>query len=129
MNSVAANVPRLDPAWDVEKQLQGTWVLTQGRWNCQLLFAAHNFAVRFSNGDVYMGVYTVDPTQSPGRMDMTVEEGPDQYRGLTALCLYELDGDTLRWCPNEPGGTQRPARFPAEGEGKFPTLVFRRDGL
>jgi uncharacterized protein (TIGR03067 family) len=129
MHSATASETRFDPAYDVERKLQGTWILVSGRWQCQLFFAGHHFAVRFQNGDVYLGVYTVDPTRSPAAMDMTVEEGPDQYRGLTALCLYELDGDTLRWCANEPGSTARHPRFPAEGEGKFPTLAFRRDGL
>jgi uncharacterized protein (TIGR03067 family) len=118
-----------DPAWEVEKQLQGTWEFASGRWPCQLFFAAHNFAVRFQNGEVYMGIYTVDPTQKPAAMDMTIEEGPDRHRGLTSLCLYELDGDTLRWRPNEPGRDERHTEFTAGDVGKYPTLIFRRDGL
>jgi uncharacterized protein (TIGR03067 family) len=121
--------PHLDPAYEVENKLQGTWIVASGRWKCQLSFAAHHFAIRFQSGDVYLGVYTVDPTRHPGGMDMTIEEGPEHYRGLTALCLFELEGDTLRWCGNEPGHTERHPHFPTDGEGKFPTLVFRRDGL
>jgi uncharacterized protein (TIGR03067 family) len=124
------NAPLLmDPAYEVERKLQGTWLVTSGRWKCRLHFAAHHFAMEFLNGEVYMGVYTVDPTRTPGAMDMAIEEGPDHHRGRTACCLYELEGETLRWCGNEPGRTERHAMFPPEGEGKFPTLVFRRDGL
>jgi uncharacterized protein (TIGR03067 family) len=119
----------MDPAYAVEKQLQGTWLVTSGRWKCRLHFAAHHFALHFERGDIYLGVYTVDPTRNPGAMDMTIEEGPEEYRGLTALCLYHLDGDTLRWCGNEPGHDVRHAAFPPEGHGKFPTIVFRRDGI
>ncbi len=129
MNSAIANQPALDPAYEVEKKLQGTWVVAAGRWKCQLLFAAHNFALRFPNGDIYLGIYTVDPTATPAAMDMSVEDGPEQYRGQTALCLFELEGNTLRWRPNEPGNPERHAAFNAEGEGKWPTLVLRRDGL
>ncbi len=129
MNAAALTEPRMDPAYDVEKKLQGTWIVESGPWNCQLLFAGHNFALRFLNGDVYMGVYSVDPTQSPGVMEMTIDDGPDHHRGLTALCLYELRGDTLRWCGNEPGRAEGRRQFPAEGESKYPTLVFRRDGI
>lgn len=129
MNSATVNQPCLDPAYEVEKKLQGTWIVASGRWKCQLLFAAHHFALRFQNGDVYLGVYTVEPTASPGAMDMTLEDGPEEYRGLTALCLYELEGDTLRWRPNEPGNPRRHPEFSPEGEGKWPTLVLRRDGL
>jgi uncharacterized protein (TIGR03067 family) len=122
----------VDPAYEVEKKLQGSWVVVSGRWRCRLCFAGHHFAVRFQNGDVYMGLYTVDPTRRPGGMDMTVEEGPEHLEhllGRTAFCLYELDGDTLRWCGNEPGSPERPSHFPADGEGNYPTLVLRREGL
>jgi uncharacterized protein (TIGR03067 family) len=129
MNAAAVTEPRMDPAYEVEKKLQGTWIVESGRWNCQLLFAGHNFALRFASGDVYMGVYAVDPTQSPAVMEMTIDDGPDHFRGLTALCLYELLGDVLRWCGNEPGATERRRQFPVEPESKYPTLVFRRDGI
>ena len=129
MNSAIVSRQSLDPAYEVEKKLQGTWIVASGRWKCQLHFAAHHFALRFANGGIYLGVYTVDPTASPGAMDMTVEDGPEPYHGLTALCLFELDGNTLRWRPNEPGNAERHAAFSPEGEGKWPTLVLRRDGL
>jgi uncharacterized protein (TIGR03067 family) len=129
MNSAVAPQASMDPAYEVEKKLQGTWIVVSGRWTCQMHFAAHHFALRFPNGDVYLGVYTVDPTVTPAAMDMTIEDGPDKYRGLTALCLYDLNGDTLRWCPTEPGKTQRRTAFPPEGEAKWPMLVLRRDGL
>jgi uncharacterized protein (TIGR03067 family) len=129
MKSATVNQPTLDPAYEVEKKLQGTWIVRVGRWNCQLHFAAHNFVLRFANGDIYLGIYTVDPTATPGAMEMTVEDGPDHYRGLTALCLYELDGETLRWRPNEPGHPDRHAEFTSAGDQRWPTLVLRRDGL
>ncbi len=129
MNLGVATEPRMDPAYAVEKRLQGSWIVSSGRWKCRMHFAAHHFAVHFQSGDVYLGVYTVDPTRTPGAMDMTIEEGPEEFRGLTACCLYELNGDTLRWCANEPGGEERHKAFPAEGQGKYPTLLLRRDGL
>jgi uncharacterized protein (TIGR03067 family) len=129
VNSTIAGRPALDPAYEVEKKLQGTWIVSSGRWKCQLHFAGHHFALHFPSGDVYLGVYTVDPTATPGAMDMAIEDGPDEYKGLIALCLCDFDGDTLRWRPNEPGHPQRPAAFGPEGEGKWPTLVLRRDGL
>jgi uncharacterized protein (TIGR03067 family) len=129
MNSAVVTPPRMDPAFEVEQELQGTWIQVSGRWSCQLFFAAHHFAVRFQNGEVYLGVYTVDPTTTPPAMDMHIEQGPEQYRGQTARCVYELVGNTLRWCANEPGAEERHQGFPADGASKFPTLVFRRDGL
>jgi uncharacterized protein (TIGR03067 family) len=129
MESAVIGQPCYDAAYEVEKNLQGTWVVASGRWKCQLHFAGHHFAMRFRNGEVYLGVYTVDPATTPGGMDMTVEDGPDEYRGLTSFCLYELNGSILRWCGNEPGLERRHSAFPADDQGKFPTLVFRREGL
>jgi uncharacterized protein (TIGR03067 family) len=109
-----------------QDQLQGKWDFYAGRWPAQLSFVGARFTVHFRNGDTYRGTYSVDPSRSPGIMDMTVDEGPEPYVGLVALCLYELDGDELRWCPAEPGATARRTAFPIEEGCRFPTLVFRR---
>jgi uncharacterized protein (TIGR03067 family) len=108
-------------------KLQGTWVHVSGRWPAHLFFAGDHFTVHLENRGTYMGTFTVDPTQSPPAMDMTIEEGPEQYKGQTARCIYSLDDDWLWWCPNEPGSGQRMPTFPRNGEGKFPTLVFRHE--
>ncbi len=110
-----------------KNRLHGTWVYVSGRWPAHLFFAGDHFTVHFENRATYMGTFTVDPTRSPAAMDMTVEEGPEQYKGRTALCIYNLDGDWLWWCPNEPGSNERLPTFPLHGEGKYPTLVFRRE--
>jgi hypothetical protein len=42
--------------------------------------------------------------------------------------MYELDGDTLKWCANSPGQTDRPTEFPAmQGETAGSLyLVYKR---
>jgi uncharacterized protein (TIGR03067 family) len=112
---------------EAKHRLQGTWVYVSGRWPAQLFFAGDHFTVHFENRETYMGKFRVDPTQSPAAMDMTIEEGPEHHKGQTALCIYSLDGDWLWWCPAEPGGKDRRLTFPLHGEGKYPTLVFRRE--
>ena len=104
------------------------WIYLLAAAPVGITFLHYLIALRFPNGDIYLGVYEVDPAATPPAMDMTIDDGPDQYRGMTALCLYELDGDTLRWSPNEPGNPRRHAAFPPEDQGKWPTLRFRRDG-
>ena len=57
---------------------------------------------------------------------MTVKEG-DKYVGMTALCIYEIKDDKLKWCANEPGKDTRPQAFPEnEGQGEHLYLVFKR---
>ena len=86
-----------------KERLQGTWNYVSGIREAQMLIAGDHFTVKFTNGDIYLGVYTLDPTAKPKMMDMTIHEGPDKHRGKTSLCIYELDGELLTWCPAEPG--------------------------
>jgi uncharacterized protein (TIGR03067 family) len=118
---------REEKSQTAKQQLQGTWVYVSGRWPAQLFFAGDHFTVHFENRGTYMGTFQVDPTQSPAAMDMMIEEGPEPHKGQTALCIYSLDGDWLWWCPAEPGEKERRATFPLHGEGRYPTLVFRRE--
>jgi len=45
---------------------------------------------------ITQGTLKLDPTKTPKHYDFTVTEGPD--KGLTALGIYELDGDTYKIC-------------------------------
>ena len=108
------------------QHLQGTWVSAAGRREAELLVAGRLFTFRFKDGDVYMGAFWLDPSRAPRAMDMRIDEGPGQHRGKVALCVYEVDGDQLRWCPTEPGTTQRLTDFPSRDDPKYLSLVFRR---
>ena len=108
------------------QRLQGTWITVVGRREAELLVAGRLFTFRFKDGEVYMGAFWLDPTRAPRAMDMRIDEGPNGHRGKVALCVYELDGAHLRWCPTEPGTTQRLASFPPEDDPKYLSLVFRR---
>jgi uncharacterized protein (TIGR03067 family) len=62
-------------------------------------------------------------------MDLTITEGENaNYLNKTALAIYDVDGDTLKWCANEPGREGRPTAFPAkEGEDKTHLyIIFKR---
>ncbi len=108
-------------------RLQGVWVYVSGRWPARIHFSGEHFTIHLDSRGTYEGTFHADPTQNPGALDLTIDDGPDPYRGLTARCIYNLDGDWLWWCPNEPGRSERLATFPLHGEGKFPTIVLRRE--
>ena len=76
---------------------------------------------------MYEGTFELDPTKKPKAMDMTVTEGPAQYKGVTARCIYALDGEHLVWCPAQPGATDRPKAFPATDSQDFLCVVFRAE--
>jgi uncharacterized protein (TIGR03067 family) len=107
--------------------LQGTWVSVTGRRVAEFVISDYLFAVRFQDGDVYLGTFRLDPDARPRTMDMRIDEGPARHRGKIARCIYELDSLTLRWCPAEPGREERLAAFPAESDPRYLHLVFRRE--
>ena len=108
-------------------RLQGTWAFVSGKREAQLLISGHHFTMRFRNGDIYVGTYTLNPTHRPRAMDLVIEEGPEQHRGKTALAIYEIDGEHLIWCPAEPGRSDRLRAFPPEDDLEHLCIIFRRE--
>jgi len=121
-----ADVKEATAAKDRER-LQGVWNFVTGRRKVQLYITDDHFTAKFSNGEVYVGTFEVDPTKKPKAMDMTVAEGPDRYKGLTTRCIYALDGEHLVWCPAAPGARDRPKAFPPTDSQEFLCVVFRRE--
>jgi uncharacterized protein (TIGR03067 family) len=61
------------------------------------------------------GVFTIDPTTSPKQIQTTASSGP--YKDKELLGIYELNGDTLKFC-FAPPGEKRPTEFKSkEGTG------------
>jgi uncharacterized protein (TIGR03067 family) len=110
---------------DLER-LQGAWLAVAGRRQAEFLIAGNRIAVHFADGDVYLGSFTLDHDGRHSTMTVQVEEGPPRHKGQAALCIYEVDGDVLRWCTASPGQGQRPSAF-AESDPLHLCLVFRRE--
>jgi hypothetical protein len=106
------------------ESLQGAWMASSGRRQGELLIRGDRLTVHFSDGDIYMGRFTL----GDGTMDVTIEEGPAHHKGLLALCLWEVDGDTLRWVTASPGQKDRPADF-IEADPRHLLLVLTREHL
>jgi uncharacterized protein (TIGR03067 family) len=109
------------------QRLQGTWRSVSGRRQAELVISDYLFAMRFTDGDTYLGTFRLGPELRPKTMDMRIDEGPPQHRGKLARCIYELDGDALRWCPAEPGTEERLATFPTVVNPRYLCLEFRRE--
>jgi len=115
------------PRGDVVK-LQGAWLCIAGRRRAELLISGNHYTVHFADGAIYMGTISLDPDARPKAMDLWIDEGPDRHRGQTASCVYELDGDTLRWCTAGPG-QPRPDAFPDDSDARFLSLLFHREHI
>lgn len=122
----AAAAPSTNPTAHAHlDQLQGVWTSIAGPAECRLVVAGNRYSFEFVGGDVFIGTFTLAPGNSPGHMDMLIEEGPSADRGRLALCIYQVEGDVLRWCPLKPGGGRRLAAFPSVDDKRYYSTVFR----
>jgi uncharacterized protein (TIGR03067 family) len=114
-----------------QRMLKGAWIADYQGKKIELSFDKEAFTITFSFGKDkfdFQGTYTVDPSKKPKQMDMKVTKGPNGLEGKTALAVYDLDGETLKWYANEPGKDDRPSAFPdKEGDnGSQIYLQFKR---
>jgi uncharacterized protein (TIGR03067 family) len=68
--------------------------------------------------------FNLDPSKKPKQIDYTITEGAE--KGKIRLGIYEIDGDTAKFCFGAPGD-KRPTDFTAK-EGSDRTLsVWKRN--
>jgi uncharacterized protein (TIGR03067 family) len=100
-------------------RLEGEWAMVSGEADGQPLPAesvktakrvAKDGATTVTiGGQVFMRAkYTVDPTKTPKAIDYVMTEG--LTKGKTQLGVYELNGETVKFCFAAPGQA-RPADF------------------
>ena len=116
-------------------QLEGEWSMVSGEANGLSMpketvksgkrVAKNGETIITIGGQVYFKAkFSIDPTKKPKAVDYTMTEGPT--KGKIHLGIYELDGDTVKFCFAAPG-KDRPTEFTAK-EGSQRTLsVWRRD--
>ncbi len=97
--------------------LEGEWKATDedgDKWTFK--FTDDEFTIVTPDG-TYKGTYTVDETQNPPTIDLTITdapEGDEQYEGKVSKGIYDISGGDLSIAWGEPG-TDRPASFDEEG--------------
>jgi uncharacterized protein (TIGR03067 family) len=116
-------------------QLEGEWSMVSGEANGFSLprdtiksgkrVAKDGETTITFGGQVYFKAkFSIDPTKKPRTIDYKMTEGPT--KGKTHLGIYELDGDTVKFCFAAPE-KDRPTDFTAK-EGSQRTLsVWKRD--
>ncbi len=61
--------------------------------------------------------YTIDPAKKPHTIDLALTEGP--FKGRTQIGIYDISGDTLKFCFAPPDSKDRPTEFATkEGTGR-----------
>ena len=111
---------------DKKGRLQGAWVAEKDGKKVELTITKDMFTFIIDGNDKYIGTFKADASKDPKQLDLTVKDG-NKYVGMTALCIYEIKDDMLKWCANEPGKDTRPQAFPEnEGQGEHLYLIFKR---
>jgi uncharacterized protein (TIGR03067 family) len=115
-------------------QLEGEWSMVSGEANGAAMpdatvktgkrVAKDGETTISIGGQLYFKAkFSIDPAKKPRAIDYTMTEGPT--KGKTHLGIYELDGDTVKFCLAAPG-KDRPTEFTAK-EGSQNTLsVWKR---
>jgi uncharacterized protein (TIGR03067 family) len=125
--AVAAPVPKPVKKPDDASLLEGRWesvTVDTGRGP----LADTAWWIEFKDGKLSTGngstngysgrAFKLDPAASPKHLDI------DNLQGQHHLTIYEIDGDTLKWCESQ-STFSRPTEFKSSADGKC-CFVFKR---
>jgi uncharacterized protein (TIGR03067 family) len=88
-----------------------------------LTFEGNKYTVRVGGQVVQAGTHELDPSQTPKTFDDTVAMGANQ--GSVIVGIYEISGDTLKFC-FDPEGKRRPTEFKTAPGSPTTLGVYRR---
>jgi uncharacterized protein (TIGR03067 family) len=126
---------------DDAKKLQGAWVLTElmvGGVNVpekeiagtRFIFEGDKLTVMPAKPDVdavdkRTFTFKLDPKQKPAAVDLTALDG--DAKGAVSPGIYELNGDTLRWCQSDDEKSkERPKAFGSPDKSRIYLFTFKR---
>jgi len=132
----------ISPSWAEDKpavtkdlaQLQGEWTMVSGSADGQAMpDAMRTTSKRVCKGDettVLVGgqlmmkaKFTIDPSRKPKTIDYDMIDG--WTKGKKQLGIYELEGDTVRFCFGAPGA-ERPTDFTSNPGGRRTLSMWKR---
>ena len=116
------------------QRLMGTWTgwIVDGRGDrpnamigkiTEMVITDRTIRARDDQQNMGEGNYRLGREQGMGTLDTAAVAGP--LRGKTYLGIYQLDGDTLRWCTANPGRPRPTELITRRGEGWY-LMVLRR---
>ena len=117
--------------------LAGEWTMVSGEIGGQQMpeamaktakrVAKGNETTVTMNGQIFLkATITIDPSKKPKTIDYLMTDGPS--KGKTQLGIYEVDGDTVRFCFGSPG-QERATEFATKaGDGRTLSVWKRVKG-
>jgi uncharacterized protein (TIGR03067 family) len=126
---------------DDAKKLQGKWEVVElvayGKKvdlatikGVKFLFAADKLTIQPPNDkleEIVARTYTlkIEPKKQPAQVDLISLDGPN--KGNVSPGIYELKGDTLRWCQSDdPKSKERPKGFTSPEKSAFYLFTLKR---
>ena len=111
----------LDGEWEIKSLLRGGKEPPEDAPKPSATIKGDQLILKFGDKE-YKTTFQVDPTKTPKTMDVKMEEGP--HKGETMKAIYEVKGDELRLCHDEPG-KDRPTEFTSKEPGEV-LAVWKR---
>jgi uncharacterized protein (TIGR03067 family) len=132
---VSVRADETDAAKTDKAQLQGEWTMVSGERDGQKFpaeflqnskrVASNDVTTVTIQGQLFMkATFTLDPATSPKKIDYAVTGGP--YAGNRQLGIYQLDGDTVKYCFTVPG-KERPAEFSTKPDDGRTLTVWKKE--
>jgi|ERR1019366_2597633 uncharacterized protein (TIGR03067 family) len=126
---------------DDAKKLQGDWTLTElvvggaklpdkEIAGMKFVFAGDKLTISPPTADT--GVvdkrsftFKLDPVKQPARVEVTALDG--EHKGVVSPGIYEIKGDTLRWCQSDdPKSKEIPKDFVSPEKSTVYVFTFKR---
>jgi uncharacterized protein (TIGR03067 family) len=96
-----------------------------------LVVEGNRATLRVGRQEIRM-TWLIDPTRQPKSLDICYEErlsdgkpDPDPVRGHVGPAIYEVDGDTLKECSDEPGA-RRPVEYSTARKTNLCVVIYKR---
>ncbi|MBA3727356.1 MAG: TIGR03067 domain-containing protein, partial [Armatimonadetes bacterium] len=114
-------------AKDDLKALQGTWDLVYFERDgkeaklqpgTKAINTGDKFVVKRGDEVIAAGTFKFDPSKKPNASETTYTEGPN--KGKTFKGIYQIDGDTMKFCRAGSTDDERPTEFKTKAaSGQF----------
>lgn len=118
---------------DAKNDLEGTWDLVslerdgkevKPQNDTKMVTTGSKFVIKAGGKIVAAGTATYDASKKPKAVDVTYTEGPD--KGKTLKGIYEVVGDTARFCRAGTPEQERPTEFKTKAGTGGLASVYKR---
>lgn len=116
-----------------KSELEGTWDLIsvqqdgkdlEVKKETKMVTTGNKFVLKVGDKVIVAGTFALDPSKSPKTTDVTYTEGPD--KGKTLKGIYEISGDTSKFCRAGTPEQERPTEFVTKAGTGGLASVYKR---